>query len=77
MDQELAAATLLMRETIHWEKSDRTIRERFIAKCERARERASKRELAIVKRIRVRMEAKLAKQAARVPVLRRELSQPH
>lgn len=77
MDREIAAASELMRETVRWERDDRKLREKFIAKCERTREKNSQRELAAVKRIRVRMEAKLLQQAERVPVLRREMSQPH
>ncbi len=77
MDQALAAASAMMRDTVKWERQDRLLREKFIAKCQQVRERNSKRELATAKRIRARMEAKLQKQAERVPVLRREMSQPH
>lgn len=77
MDQAMAAASSLMRDTIKWERDDRNLRQKFIAKCERTRERNSQRELAAVKRIRLRMEAKLLAQAERVPVLRREMPQPH
>ncbi len=77
MDQAMAAASAMMRDTVKWERQDRLLRERFIAKCQQVRERNSKRELATAKRIRARMEAKLQKQAERVPVLRREMSQPH
>ena len=76
MDQAISAASEMMKDSVKWERQDRALRERFIAKCERVRERNAKRDLAAVKRIRERMEAKLSKQAERVPVLRREMSQP-
>jgi hypothetical protein len=76
MDQAMSAASAMMKDTIKWERADRKLREKFIAKCERVRHRNSQRELATVKRIRLRMEAKLLQQAERVPVLQREMLQP-
>lgn len=75
-DQLMAAANKLMRDTPEWERQDRELRERFIRKCERIRQAASKREMDIVKKIRRRLGDKLQEQAVRVPVLRRVMQLP-
>lgn len=74
LDRAMLSAESVMRQSSEWEREHRELKEELIREAERARDRASLKEMEAIKKIRRQVTNQFQENVQRVPELRRVLS---